>query len=53
MLAYHEVQLANAIQTCFVGICPKKENMKKKIIDEKIKIKTKLVNNALSVVASL
>jgi len=32
---------------------PKKKNMKKKIIDEKIKIETKLVNNALSVVASL
>jgi len=37
----------------FVGICLEEENMKKKKIDEKIKIETKLTNNALSVVTPL
>ena len=38
---------------CFVDICIEEENMKKKIIDEKIKIETKLVSNALLVVTPL
>jgi len=29
-----------------VGVCPEEENMKKKMIDEKIKIETKLADNA-------
>jgi len=52
-LACHEIQPANAMQTCFVGVCLEEENMKKKIIDEKIKIETKLTSNALPVVAPL
>jgi len=35
-----------------VGICPE-ENMKKKKIDKKIKIETKLTDNAFSVITSL
>ena len=53
MLACHEIQPANAMRTCFVGVCPEEENMKKKKIDEKIKIETKLAGNALPVVAPL
>ena len=53
MLACHEIQLANAIQICFVDIYIEEENMKKKIIDEKIKIETKLASNTLPVVTSL
>ena len=41
MSACHEVQLENAMRTCFVGVCPEEENMKKKMIDKKIKIETK------------
>jgi len=40
MSACHEIQPANATRTCFVGVCPEEENMKKKKIDEKIKIET-------------
>ena len=35
---------------CFVGIYLKEENMKKKIIDKKIKIEINPTNNALLVV---
>ena len=38
------------MQMYFVDICIEEENMKKKIIDEKIKIETKLASNALPVV---
>jgi len=38
---------------CFVDVCLEEENMKKKKIDEKIKIETKLANNTLSVVVPL
>ena len=37
----------------FVGICPETENMKKKMIDKKIKIETKLTDNVLLVVIPL
>jgi len=37
----------------FVSVCPKEENMKKKMINEKIKIKIKLANNALLVITLL
>ena len=53
MSACHEIQLANAMKMCFVGVCPEKKNMKKKMIDNKIKIETKLTNNTLSVVVPL
>jgi len=53
MSAYHEIQLANAMQMCFVGVCPEEKNMKKKMINKKIKIETKLASNALLVVTSL
>jgi len=46
MSVYHEIQPENATRTCFVGVCPEEENMKKKMIDEKIKIETKLADNA-------
>ena len=29
MLACYKIQPANAMQTCFVGVCLKKKNMKK------------------------
>jgi len=35
---------------CFVDVCLEKENMKKKMIDKKIKIETKPTDNALLVV---
>ena len=38
------------MQMCFVGVCLEEENMKKKMIDEKIKTETKL---ALPVVTPL
>jgi len=53
MLACHEIQPANAMQICFVDICIEEKNMKKKIIDKKIKIKTKLASNTLPVVTPL
>ena len=37
----------------FVGVCPEEENMKKKMIDKKIKIETKLTDNVLLVVIPL
>ena len=37
----------------FVGVCPEEKNMKKKKIDEKIEIETKLTNNAFPVVTPL
>jgi len=37
----------------FVGVCPEEENIKKKMIDKKIKIETKLTNNAFPVVTPL
>ena len=37
----------------FVGVCPEEENMKKKMIDKKIKIETRLTDNALLVVIPL
>ena len=36
-----------------VGVCPETENMKKKMIDKKIKIETKLTDNVLLVVIPL
>ena len=38
---------------CFVSICPEEKNVKKEMIDKKIKIETKLTNNALPVVVPL
>jgi len=35
----------------FVGVCLEEKNTKKEMIDEKIKMETKLANNALPVVA--
>ena len=52
-MACHEIQLANAMQTYFVGVDLEKENIKKKIIDKKIKIETKLASNTLLVVIPL
>jgi len=37
----------------FVVVCPEGENTKKEMIDEKIKMETKLANNVLPVVAPL
>jgi len=37
------------MQTYFVSICLEEKNMKKKMIDEKIKMETKLTDNALLV----
>jgi len=37
----------------FVGVCPEEENIKKKMIDKKIKIETKLTDNVLLVVIPL
>ena len=37
----------------FVGVCPEGENTKKEMIDEKIKMETKLTDNVLPVVAPL
>ena len=41
------------MQTYYVGIDLEEKNIKKKMIDEKIKIKTKLASNALPVVTPL
>ena len=41
------------MQTYFVGVDLEKENIKKKIIDKKIKIETKLASNTLLVVIPL
>jgi len=53
MSACHKIQPANVMQTCFVGVCLEEKNMKKKKIDGKIKIETKLADNELLVVTSL
>ena len=53
MLACHEIQPANATWMYLVGVCPETENMKKKMIDKKIKIETKLTDNVLLVVIPL
>ena len=36
-----------------MGLCSEEKNIKKKMIDEKIKMKTKLTDNVLSVVIPL
>jgi len=40
-------------ECAFVGMCPEGENMKKKMINEKINMETKLTDNVLPVVTEL